>query len=219
MGSAGRAMNNKCELCGASEVCGKCAPCAVTHARTKTGVGMNIIEAANSLEDSWKKEAEARNKIVDKNLERLWLALSEAKVKRVESRYDGSGDSGEYYGAIYTMEDDSHRIAPKRHGYWDIPEGATPWENAPPLTQTVEKSTWTEEGWTREDGDAERSLHDAVDDLSYSVVYRFEAGWENNEGGCGLVIFDVPNKRVILEHSQYVTITEDSRYEITNASV
>tara|TARA_B100000214_G_C23902976_1_gene597412 strand:+ start:639 stop:1181 length:543 start_codon:yes stop_codon:yes gene_type:complete len=171
------------------------------------------------LVNSWKAEMEARNKTTAKNLDRLWPVLVNAKVTRVESRYDGAGDSGEYYGALYFMEDGSHKIAPSRHGHWNIPEDATPWEDAPTLTQTVEKSSWTDEGWVREDGDTKRSLHDAMDDIAYNVVYRFEAGWENNEGGSGLVIFDVPNKRVIIEHEQNVIMTESSRYEITNASV
>lgn len=57
------------------------------------------------------------------------------------------------------------------------------------------------------------TLTQAVEHLAYDLLAATQAGWENNDGGCGTFTFDVADRTIALEHDERFTDVQCFEHE------
>ncbi len=111
------------------------------------------------------------------NKARLLPTLSAACIAVVEVEYYGEGDSGGVDG-MSSRNSNNDPI--------DLPD-----------TQiSLQTCNWNGEQVT----EREYSLADGIEAFALDVIESRYAGWENNDGACGIVRFLVAEDRIELEH-------------------
>jgi hypothetical protein len=137
-----------------------------------------------SDESSLKEHCEQMNKRT------LLDALRASGACRAAVSYEGGGDSG-YADNVSAQDAGNAEIA---------------------LTSMtkyfVVQCTRKDSLWHWQVVEQERTLAETMADFAMQLVCRLHAGWENNEGGFGKVVFDIDAGLVRIEHSTYVVETE-----------
>jgi hypothetical protein len=127
----------------------------------------------------------------------LFKALRAAGVSRAVVNYSGSGDSGGPDGVRY-----------------ENPQGEIKPVALPRLSQYETLSEYVEDQWRSTFKLTQRALSDAIMDHAMDAVETRFAGWENNEGAQGDVIFDVGASSVTAEHHQFYIESEYSEVQV-----
>lgn len=114
----------------------------------------------------------------------IFNALRSENVTRVVITYDGYGDSGGIEAC-------------------DVTGGA----GQASLTARLQaqEACWGQADHTVRD----LSVREVMEGMAMSLVNDHHGGWENNEGGSGRVIFDVPTAAITVEHTENVMSYED----------
>jgi Family of unknown function (DUF6878) len=110
----------------------------------------------------------------------VFAALAEAGIRCVTVEYDGSGDSGQ----IENVE------------AWNAGNERIPFPS-PFIVRLIS-----------EDPDrlpSPTSLEGSVENLAWDYLEERHDGWENNDGGFGTFVFDVPSRTITLEHNERYT--------------
>lgn len=138
-----------------------------------------------------------KNNIADAMVD-IWPVLKKMGVHEVQCRYSGSGDSGSFELARYINESGESVEIDK-----DV---KVPW--------VVNSSAWSpSQGWIHESKLEEGPLDEVISDVAHDVLHKRHAGWENNEGGEGCVVFYVNTYQVKLEHREFIQTHQDYEYE------
>lgn len=131
----------------------------------------------------------------------VFARLAALGVALLHAEYSGDGDSGQFDGlTAYDAE-----------GKWvgevdfDKPVG----EEDALVVNKVTKRLNNEKFQTFSE-ELEQMTWGAIDNAGHG-------GWENNEGGFGKLVFDVAERTVVLEHSNYTGATEDSTNTVYSA--
>ena len=114
----------------------------------------------------------------------IFAALGAAGIHRVTVDYDGSGDSGQI----------------------DVIEGWDANDERIPLPMEAKLHLPTDPGQPV-------SLESAVEDLAWNYLESLYGGWENNDGACGIFVFDVPAQTITLEHNERFTDVNTFKHE------
>ena len=117
--------------------------------------------------------------------------LQDARIPRVEIRFDGCGDSGAVEECACLDADGAAIACPDvslQEGEPDTADGA---------------------------GSKElQSLGQALEQLTYLALERHHPGWEINDGACGELVIDVAEATFVLDCSLRFTATDDHRVEL-----
>jgi hypothetical protein len=132
-------------------------------------------------ESSLHTECEEKNKRI------LLTALREAGAATATVTYEGGGDSG-YVESVDIQDADGAEI-----------------ERSSRVAYCAVESRLESGAWHPAIVEKERPLEEALSDFAMAAVYLRHGGWENNEGGCGNVMFDTATGVVRIEHTAYFT--------------
>lgn len=132
---------------------------------------------------------------VDANRETLLAVLAKLNITDVTIRYDGCGDSGDV--AEVTV----------------IPETIMPQLAIEHINHQYVVTDYSENQYQYRVEERLLSVNDALHDFALEWVDVYHSGWENNDGGFGIVTIQVAENRFELEHSEYYM--ETSSYEYT----
>lgn len=131
------------------------------------------------------------------NRDRIYSALKELGVTRVEIAYSGSGDSGQVdMITLYRGKDVVEPI-----GQVSVVSTASRFD--------LETSTWIER--TQEET---TSLEEALEDFVYDWSEFEHPGWENNDGASGDCTIDVAANEFNLDHVTYYTESESESHTL-----
>jgi hypothetical protein len=162
------------------------------------------------------KEREEQEKTNKETWKLVRAAFEKYGIASAKTHYDGGGDSGEFRSGHYTMSDGTKRSPLPGRSHWDAAaDTEVPLEVLEAfIGRPATKSEWDAEKreWVTKEYGEER-LEDALLDLAGGLVDREHSGWENNEGGQGVVTFTRDDVKVHHEDN----IIEVCSYEYTYA--
>jgi hypothetical protein len=146
------------------------------------------------VSESYREWRERANKIARANLAKIPEAMALIPhVEKVSVEYNGGGDSGQFEDALAQNDDDTAAIE---------------WPKATIKVQSPVSQWNSEKGeWETEIRETEHTISDYFVEAAHYAVSIWHAGWENNEGGFGKVIFTKDNVRV--EHSDHIVTVEE----------
>lgn len=128
----------------------------------------------------------------------IFARLTALGVGFVKAEYSGSGDSGQFDGfaiydaaGVHTTDIDLDKPMGEEDLLLKVTAKLEDREHKQ-LTEYLESLTW-----------------DAVDEAGHD-------GFWNDNGGSGMWVIDVAARTIVLEHTNNVMTTEDSRYEVFN---
>jgi hypothetical protein len=124
-------------------------------------------------------------KCEEKNKSTLLAALRETGAATATVTYQGSGDSGYVEGVSIQ----------------DANDAAINWSST--VTYCDVENRFENGAWHPVIVEKEQPLETALSDFAMTAVYCRHGGWENNEGGCGNVVFDTATDVVRIEHTEY----------------
>lgn len=128
----------------------------------------------------------------------IFARLAALGVKYVSAEYSGSGDSGQFDGfTVYGPNNEYLNSI-----ILDKPVG----ESDALIVDKVTKRLNNEKFQTFSK-ELEQMAWDAVDNAGHN-------GFWNNDGGYGKLVFDVAERTIVLEHSNYTGATEDITHEL-----
>lgn len=130
------------------------------------------------------------------NRQRLLDALNAVAITEVTVRYFGGGDEGDVSEVIVQ------------------PESCLPHLNTQRLVYCYARGEYREGACYYFLEDKEVLLDDALRDFVFTWVDTHHSGWENNEGGSGVMIIHVAEDDFLLEHSDYYTESRDFAYSL-----
>lgn len=134
--------------------------------------------------------------ILEHNRSVLLEALREAGACRALISYSGYGDSGNA-NEVYVFDGEGQ----------DIPAHAD-------VTVAEPSATFVDGRWDRRQVEASMPLRDALSDFADRAVDLHHAGFENNEGGEGEVIFDCAANSVRIEHRDFYVESYSTETEL-----
>jgi hypothetical protein len=114
-------------------------------------------------------------------------ALRTQGIATVEIDYDGEGDSGQM-GDIYAYDAERQSL---------------------PINKPVNIAFAPDEEPRHYD-----SLSEALDDFAWRLLQDRHGGFENNDGGYGTIVIDVPNCSVVIDHNDRFTDAFNTRTEV-----
>lgn len=120
------------------------------------------------------------------NLQRVLPVLRELGTERVCVSFDGSGDSGSIWDIAFTPQ----------------LEGAEPVVSIRTSTREFDNAT---RSWRRIAGDEDKSLQEAISELTYDYLEETDVDWYNNDGGYGELTIDVTAGTVAIDVNQRYT--------------
>ena len=135
---------------------------------------------------------------ITNNRQPLLEALAALHVAEVVIRYDGGGDSGDVSEVSVLPEslDVAEQLATVQVNYYyllgEYREGQYHYQLESHLV----------------------SLDDALRDFALTWVDAHHGGWENNEGGAGVVTIKVAEPNFLLEHVEYYTESVSYDYSL-----
>jgi hypothetical protein len=104
----------------------------------------------------------------------LLKALAARRIATVEITYDGEGDSGQ-------IQDTAA---------FDAGNARVPLDR--PVTMALLKG---------KEPTRYQTLSEAIDDFVWTVLQEYHGGFENNDGGFGIIVIDVAEGTVTLDHN------------------
>ena len=132
--------------------------------------------------------AARKQAIFPENRKAIFDALERQGIEAVTMTFDGCGDSGQIDN-VYAAPGEGDGL---------------------PATEIEQKRA----DWHT---DAIQSgkvpLRTAIEDLCYELLEATHCGWENNEGGFGEFVFDVPPRTITLEFNQRYESVESYAHE------
>ena len=162
----------------------------------------------------WFKEIALREQAAEDLLSQVWGRLEAANVRKVVLKYEGSGDSGGFEDLELMVGEDEPRVhsipwgRDQVHGWDDLNLGTISVSRPEYNFATREHQVVTEES----------DLIMALVGIGEDFLASKHVGWENNDGGRGEVIFDVPATECTLEHVEYYTETNEYSYKFGGGS-
>jgi len=174
---------------------------------------LNEEEAMTSTEweARWKAKKEATRDEISNKLEKVWETLTEIGCLIAEVEYDGYGDSGQMNGVdLYTEgQGGSPYTAPGDFSVLKLEK---------PIIVDVRDTyaVFVEgEGWVDRVREG-MELTSLLEDIASDIVEIHAPGFENNDGGRGVVVFQTKEKILKCEHEQYYTSSDHSEYVFGN---
>lgn len=152
---------------------------------------------ADDIVSKWEQEIKQRAADAKAMLQGLAPQFKQAGIAFVVAFYDGEGDSGRFTAFQFcdaSLEEDAYaaRMEGDLDGKLSCPKLHDPQD------ESIEIQV---EGW-----DAKHSLESVFDSFC-------PAGYENNEGGFGAVIFNVETGKVRVNHAYRTTDYETNDYD------
>ena len=138
--------------------------------------------------------------VTSDNRELMFLYLAKKKVKKVEVKYSGSGDSGQ----IDTIEFDDD--APT-----GLDEELVPGARRAMYVYHVVNGSIVGQCNT---GEADIQLGQLIECVCDGLLEEHHAGWENNEGASGGFTIDVPKKTIKLTHHECYEAYHTTKREV-----
>ena len=129
-----------------------------------------------------------RQAIFAENRAALFDALERCGIEAVTMTFDGYGDSGQIDDVSVTAGT-AHDLAAI-----EIEQMQALWGKDTVETVTV-------------------ALRTAIEHLGYELLERTHCGWENNEGGSGEFVFDVPARKITLDFNERYVSCESHWHE------
>lgn len=127
--------------------------------------------------------------------DRVFTQLTALGVATLSAEYSGSGDSGQFDGLI--AYDSEHKYI--ESVVFDKPFGETE------ALQIIGQVT------ARLSGGKLQTFAEELEEMAWAAVSAAgHNGFWNNDGGYGKLVFDVRERTIVLEHSNYTGATEDS---------
>jgi len=154
---------------------------------------------------TWAQQTKMREQAAAALLESVWPRLEAANITQIVLKYEGSGDSGGFEDLELTVGED----APRHHGISWGRDQVHAWADLNLGTIPVSRPTYsftTRENVIETD---ELDLIMALVGVGEDFLSSKHAGWENNDGGRGEIIFDVASKQCTLEHVEYYLETNE----------
>ena len=156
--------------------------------------------------EEWEKRRQQRQNVNMEIKTVIWEAMKQLKINRIETRYWGGGDSGQFEEIYAFPKEDDDEVT----------------EEVLELTKSLSEHKVTFKaivGEYFEDADGNRRyedrikeisrpLEEAVDAVANTLLDWTHAGWEINEGGRGSCVFTLSNKEIRLNHESYITTSE-----------
>ena len=130
------------------------------------------------------------------NRQRLLTALITAQITEVLVRYEGGGDEGDVSEMVLK------------------PESCLPTLQSSILDYSVVRSEYREETYHYFLVEKSMSLEEALRDFAFTWLDVHHGGWENNEGGAGVMTIRVADDHFLLEHVEYYTESSDYTYSL-----
>lgn len=129
--------------------------------------------------------------------------LAALGIARVSAEYSGSGDSGQFDGFI---------------AYGPYANGQEPYIDNAVLEKPIGETDALQvvaNVKARLDGEPFQTFAKELEQLAWDTVDAAgHSGFWNNDGGYGKLVFDVTERTIVLEHSNYTGATEDSTHEV-----
>lgn len=146
---------------------------------------MNADNEIMAMMQKHRREQEERSSRARSSVIR---ALRSAGVKRVDIRFDGSGDSGQIEEIVYSPAQG------KGFGTSEVPD-------------TKREFTDWSQGEPRKV--ARNHTHDElVEEACYGILFSEHPGWEINEGSYGDFVIDVASDKISLNFNQRIESVE-----------
>jgi hypothetical protein len=127
------------------------------------------------------------------NRELLIGTLKALNITEVRVNYEGGGDSGD------VMDFDV------------IPESSLPLLESEKLDYHAVHGEFIDGHYQYLSSIQSKSLNEALTDIALSWVELHHSGWENNDGGQGVILIDVAGNRCDLNHTEFYV--ESTLYE------
>jgi len=130
------------------------------------------------------------------NRQRLLAALITAQITEVLVRYEGGGDEGDVSELVVE------------------PASCLSTLQSSILDYSVVRSEYREETYHYFLVEKSLSLEEALRDFAFTWLDVHHGGWENNEGGAGVMTIRVADDHFLLEHVEYYTESSDYTYSL-----
>lgn len=130
------------------------------------------------------------------NRQRLLEVLIETQITEIIIHYVGGGDEGDISEVIVK------------------PESCLPQLNTQRLVYCYARGEYREGACHYFLEDKEVVLDEALRDFVFTWVDTYHGGWENNEGGSGVMTINVALDDFALEHTEYYTSCNDYTYSL-----
>ncbi|MBN9533629.1 MAG: hypothetical protein J0H10_09755 [Alphaproteobacteria bacterium] len=149
----------------------------------------DITPEPNPPLSDWELKSQAHAKleaeVFKQNKAALLDALAVAGITAVIVSFDGYGDSGQIENVEVLIGDDEARM--------------------PAGTIEIGEALWGEVELKR----SAVGISAAVESLAYDVLEQTHAGWENNDGAYGDIVFDVAERTIALDYNERYTASEN----------
>lgn len=159
-------------------------------------------------ETEWQKQQAEREREELKKFKKEKKAhckkLKAAGIVKVSGEYQGSGDSGNMGDIV------AYKL---KENYLIDQGGALEGEELQEWIANASKGVDDDALEVAQDT-ATRHLMKDLDDFLFSAAYGAHPGFENNEGGHGVVTLFVEEERVLVEHWDYIQ-TEEQAEDVT----
>lgn len=149
----------------------------------------DITPEPNPPLSDWELKSQAHAKleaeVFKQNKAALLDALALAGITAVIVSFDGYSDSGQIENVEVRIGDDEARM--------------------PAGTIEVGEALWGEVELKR----SAVNISAAVESLAYDVLEQTHAGWEDNDGAYGDIVFDVAERTITLDYNERYTASEN----------
>ena len=143
----------------------------------------------------WEKNQKARRKECAAAKLSVMNILRDHGIKYVLVEYNGYGDSGQI-----------ETITAYGLGCPDAPEDT--------YTHRDHVMDFPDAKVTLPDGDDAQSIEEMIEDFAWNLIQGYHAGFENNEGGQGSIVFDTTDDTILYEHGDNVVEVHSTTHEL-----
>ena len=155
--------------------------------------------------EEWEKKRVEREKRVLATRSVIWEAMKSLKIAKIEARYYGGGDSGQFEEFYAFANEDDKDVTEEND---DLTKKIR--EHKVTFKDEVAEYVEGDEGrrYVESIKDITKPLEEAVEVVANTLLDWTHAGWEINEGGSGTCVFTLSSKEIRLNHESYFTQSE-----------
>lgn len=136
----------------------------------------------------------------------IFPRLKELGVKEVEATFSGSGDSG----CVEQLTFNFLKVFEDTRSLLESSETGITYENI----SGYEVSSEHPNNFVTVKNKLHSSIRDACEELIFQAIDLQHAGWENNEGASGTVVFDIEENEICIDIDVYYVESDSFHYTV-----